>query len=169
MLTFVIAVVLVMADRAAPVRNDSVTLQVVARNEKPLNVTKPIRVRLKANGAKPLPSRVDTLARGRRLFLVIGGLHADRGPGATFDVFLDLPANASAAQRVRHFAGNINFYSAVIGETGRADAHFSFDITDVARALRRRGLLCDATTLTIVPDGPAAGKPFVDWIEIVEE
>jgi hypothetical protein len=87
-----------------------------------------------------------------------------------FDVYLDLPPGTPAAKRLPHFAGSINYYDAVIGGTGRPDAIFSFDITDVARALRSRGLLKDATALTIVPSGGTpAGNAAVDSIQIVEQ
>jgi hypothetical protein len=131
---------------------------------------RPVRVTLKSGAAKALASRVEALPRGRHIFLVIGGLRADRQPGVSFDVYLDLPPDAPPAQRARHLAGNIHYYDAVIGETGNPEAIFSFDITDLARTLASRGLLRGETTLVIAPaDGPPAGKPVVGRIEIVEQ
>jgi hypothetical protein len=141
---------------AAPAKQGART---VARSEKVVTLgAQPTRVTLKGPS---VASRAESLSRGSRLFLVIGGLRADRDPGVTYDVYLDLPARATAAQRTRHYAGNVHFYS--------ADPHFSFDITDLARALRKAGALREATTLTFVPDGKAVGSAFIDRIEIVEE
>jgi hypothetical protein len=151
---------------AAPSRNDASSSRVVAKMEKPVNLgSRATRVTLKGES---LAARLESLARGRRLFLVIGGLRADHDPGVGFEVYVDLPDGASPAPL--YHAGSINYYNAAIGRTGSADAYFSFDITAVARALRGRGLLRDATTLTIVPsDGTLEGKPVIGRIEIVEQ
>jgi hypothetical protein len=149
---------------AATSKTDAASSRLVSRTEKPVNLSRSTRVTLKG---KTLASRLDSL-RGRRLFLLIGDLRADRQPGTGFEIYLDLPEGASPSET--HHAGSFNYYNAVIGETGRPDAFFSFDITDVARALRGRGLLRDATTLTIVPsDGKPEGHAVIGRIEIVEQ
>lgn len=151
---------------AAPAKIDASGSRVVAKMEKPVNLgSRATRVTLKGES---LAARLATLARGRRLFLVIGGLRADHDPGIGFEVYVDLPEGVSPVPL--HHAGSINYYNALIGRTGQPDAYFSFDITDVARALRGRGLLRNATTLTIVPsDGTLEGKPVIGRIEIVEQ
>lgn len=138
-----------------------------AMNEKPVTLgAKPVRLTLKSAA---LSSKVDALRSGNRLFLVIRGLHADRQPGVTFDVYLDLPAAATPAQRESHYAGNIHFFNAVIGNRGNPRAAaFTLDITELARTLRSRGLLRNATTITIEPsEGAPSGTPVIDHIELV--
>jgi len=127
-----------------------------------------VTVPLRASGAHSL---ADALPRGRRLFLVVSDLRASEQPGAGYRVYLNLPRNAKVPERARFFAGDINFYNALIGGVGSADTMFSFDVTDIARQLRASGRLSDAVTVTFIPDGRPSAKAnaVVRRVEIVEQ
>jgi hypothetical protein len=145
---------------------------IVAKAAKPVALAAaPVTVALRASGPRTLGARVDALAAGRRLVLVVSDLRADGQPGAGYRVYLDLPRDAKTSGRERHFAGDINFYNALIGGVGSADSRFSFDITEVARFLRKQKQLCEPTTVTFIPDGRPAAKAnaVVRRVEIVEQ
>jgi hypothetical protein len=105
------------------------------------------------------------------LFLIVSDLRANEQPGAGYRVYLDLPRDAKASGRERYYAGDINFYNALIGGVGSADSTFSFDITEVARNLRKHKQLCESTTVTFIPEGRPAAKAnaVVRRVEIVEQ
>ncbi|MEA2414492.1 MAG: hypothetical protein QOI58_1149 [Thermoanaerobaculia bacterium] len=142
---------------------------IVAKAAKPVALAAaPVTVTLRGSA---LAARVDALAAGRRLFLVISDLRASEQPGAGYRVYLDLPRDAKTTGRERYYAGDINFYNALIGGVGSADSRFSFDITEVARFLRKQKQLCEPTTVTFIPDGRPAAKAnaVVRRVEIVEQ
>jgi len=143
---------------------------IVAKAAKPVALAAaPVTVAL--SGSRSLASRVDALPAGRRLFLVVSDLRASEQPGAGYRVYLDLPRDAKTSGRERYFAGNINFYNALIGGVGSADSSFSFDITEVARKLRKQNRLCEPATVTFIPDGRTSAKAnaVVRRVEIVEQ
>jgi hypothetical protein len=129
----------------------------------------PVRVPLQGAEGTPLSAILDTLGRNRRLYLVLRDLRTDEQPGVLYDVYLDLPAGAQPRENDPHYVGSFNFYNAA-GGFAPSNARFqSFDISDVARALRARGKLTDRTTITVfaggTPDG--AAKPVIGRLELV--
>ena len=147
-------------------RGQAMESTIVVKAAKPVALAAaPVTVALRGSA---LAARVDA---GRRLFLVVSDLRANEQPGAGYRVYLDLPRDAKASGRERYFAGDINFYNALIGGVGSADSTFSFDITEVARSLRGQKRLCETTTVTFIPDGRPSAKAnaVVRRVEIVEQ
>lgn len=146
--------------------------RMVAKATKPVALAAaPAVVALCGSGQRTLAERVDALPAGRRLFLVVSDLRANEQPGAGYRVYFDLPRGAKEAGRERYYAGDINFYNALIGGVGSADSTFSFDITNVARSLRKRGQLTEPATVTFIPDGSPGAKAnaVVRRVEIIEQ
>jgi hypothetical protein len=145
---------------------------IVAKAAKPVALTAaPVTVALRGSGRRTLAACVKALPAGRRLFLVVSDLRASEQPGAGYRVYFDLPRGTNATGRVRYYAGDINFYNALIGGVGSADSGFSFDITNVARSLRKNGQLSEPATVTFVPDATPGAKAnaVVRRVEIVEQ
>jgi hypothetical protein len=164
-------------------RSEPMPMKILARSTAPVSLgTGSVVVPLTAAG-KSLAARLDTLAPGRSLYLVVRGLTAVEPPGVLYGIYLDLPAGAKPGENDPRRVGIIHFYDArPPGAANAPDAEshvntdaektfFSFDLTPVARALRQRGQLAERTTLTLVPEGvptPTA-KPLVGHLELVEQ
>jgi tyrosinase len=164
-------------------RSEPMTMKILARSVAPVSLgIGPVVVPL-ADAGKPLAARVDTLAPGRSLYLVVRGLTAVEPPGVLYGIYLDLPAGAKPGVNDPRRAGIINFYGArPPGAANAPDAEspvntdaekvfFSFDLTPMAQALRQRGQLAERTTLTLIPEGvptPTA-KALVGHLELVEQ
>jgi hypothetical protein len=142
----------------------------------------PVVVPLPSTGAS-LATRLDILAPGRSLYLVVRGLTATEAPGVLYSVYLDLPAGARPAANDPRQVGIIDFFSArPPGAPNAPDAEspintdaekmfFSFDVTPAMRALRQKGQLPEEATLTFIPQGspvPTA-KAVVGRLELVEQ
>jgi hypothetical protein len=117
-----------------------------------------------------LTSRLDTLKRGRNIYLVIRDLRTEMQPGVLYHLYLDLPAGAKPLRNDPHFIGFLNFFNAAYGNSA-PDHFFSYDITSVARKLRARKLLEKRTTLTVYPaNSPvAASAPKIGRVELLEQ
>ena len=128
-------------------------------------------------GVGNLAARVRALTGNRRLYLVISKLSATAQPGTTFDVFLELPADASGAAAEAYKIGTIHFFDAVgHGAHGPAatttqQKFFSFDITDVAKRLVEENRLTATPELTIAPadEVNAQSRPVVGEINLIEQ
>lgn len=128
-------------------------------------------------GVGNLAARVRALTGNRRLYLVISKLSAQAQPGTAFDVFLELPADASGAAAEANKIGTIHFFDAV-GHGGHGPAtataaqkFFSFDITDVAKRLVEENRLTATPELTIAPadEVNAQSRPVVGEINLIEQ
>ena len=113
-------------------------------------------------------------AAGRRRYLILRGLTATAQPGVTYSVYIDLPAGATPAANDPRRVGTVNFFSARppgAPKGAEEKLFFSFDLTDTALALERRGLLLPHTTVTFIPDGrPEQGaRVVVGHLEIVDQ
>lgn len=125
-----------------------------------------------ASGEGPLVSRLNALKRGRNIYLVLRGLHADVQPGVLYNVYLDLPAGAKPEQNDPHYVGLLNFFnSAYEGSADKSDFFLSYDITSVAKKLCARKLLGEHTTVTISPANTPEGNPAptINRVEVVEQ
>ena len=113
----------------------------------------PVRVSL---GSGPdLTARLRALAPGRKVRLVIRGMHADSPPGVLFGLFLGLEPDAVLPDDDDPRAvGTINFYAA----QSPLDVPFtmSFDVTKKLRLLVDKMRPSNEISLTVVPmDSPA--------------
>jgi hypothetical protein len=117
-----------------------------------------------------LVSRLNSLATGERIYLVLRDLATQQQPGVLYHVYLDLPAgNSAPAKDDPHFVGVVNFYNA--RAEGSPGFFRSFDVTDQLRNLQKQGLLSDQTTVTIIPSRGGvlntSAKPVIGRIELV--
>lgn len=133
--------------------------------------------------SEPLAARVEDMAGGRRLFLVLRDLQTDVQPGVLYHVYLEAPA-AEGQPPEAHLVGSINFFDAEDHEDhGGADAEgatpadaarpekfHSFDVTELVRRLAAADRLSGTPRVTIAPaDAPAAeAEPLVGEVRLVE-
>lgn len=138
---------------------------------------KPVRVVLRDGTGAPAPLAVlRKRPSGKSLHLVLKGLAAAQQPGVIYNLYLGAPPDGAPAEDPRH-VGSFNFFAAVPlpGADRSRDAGdstaYSFEITDLADALQRRGLLAEPFSVTIIPEGtPTAGaKPVIGEIALVAE
>jgi hypothetical protein len=109
---------------------------------------KPLRITLPRDSVRAILQQ----SSAERLFVVVRGLSAQREPGTTFALYLDLPDGAPAEERELHRLGTLNFFGvATLPELGgeTSTEWRSYGLTAVARRLLARGRLSDLTTLTI--------------------
>jgi hypothetical protein len=130
-----------------------------------------------------LSAHLEDLPSEQRIYLVVRGLVAAQQPGVSYSLFLDLPADHRPTSEDPHHVGIVHFFAArPPGAANAADAEspvnvdtekvfFSFDITATAQALRDRGGLAAATTLTWVPDGTpvADADASVALLELIRQ
>ncbi|MFL6229912.1 MAG: tyrosinase family protein [Pyrinomonadaceae bacterium] len=128
--------------------------------------------------AADIRPRVRNLKTGHRLFLVMRNLQTDLQPGVLYNVYLELPASASAQATKTRKVGAIHFFDAEAGHTDHEDMagmssnkFFSFDITNLARTLAKTGQLSAKPQVTIVPAGhpESSAQPVVGEISLVEQ
>jgi tyrosinase len=129
---------------------------------------------------KALAAHAAALDTNGRMYLVIRDLKTDLQPGTLFAVYLDLPENATKAQKKAHAVGVFNFFHAHADTTMRAGAHAtmtgshavaaSFDVTTLVQSLRKAGSLSEKPMVSIVPlrKPNTAAKPIVGDISIIE-
>jgi tyrosinase len=138
----------------------------------------PVRINLEPSGAAAvlgddIINRVRTLRADRRLYLVLRNLQTQIQPGVVYQVYLELPAVASAGAARNFLVGTINFFGAEAHEHGAAvqNRFFSFDITQLARTLVARSRLSANPSVTIAPAGqPAAdASPVIGEITLYEQ
>jgi tyrosinase len=92
-----------------------------------------------------------------KVYLAVDNLTTDAQPGVGYDIYLDLPKDASPQVAESHYVGSIGFFHAHPTEGGHTghSAGDVFDITQLAANLAQDGKLTPQPTVTIVP----AGKP----------
>jgi hypothetical protein len=105
-------------------------------------------------------AEVEHRRAGARVYLVLQGLVADRPPGITYDLFLDLPAGEHGRAMEKYFVGSLNFYEI------RNRSFLSFDITDRVHKLSDWDGMFE---VTFVPDGNLASDSHIhiDRIAVV--
>jgi tyrosinase len=107
-----------------------------------------------------------------QLTVVVPVVGASRQPGTIYEVFLDLPENATAEAKRERYLGSLNFFSAEgAGEPGShgAPVVMRFNATAVARRLSARGQLSPFPAVSILPTrpAPADARPAIGKVELV--
>jgi hypothetical protein len=128
-----------------------------------------------ANG-QTLAARIAALAPGMHLYLLLKDLSVKEQPGTLYRIYVDLPADAKPVRDDPHYAGMLNFYNAGTSgdlrppNTGN-QSFLRYDITTLLKNLKAQNLLCDETTITIMPTTNPAddSDPRIGRIEIVEQ
>jgi tyrosinase len=136
----------------------------------------PVRATLSAppspQATVPLATRIENLPPDHRLHVVLRDLKADVQPEVLYHLYLELPAQAAGAAATEYYVGNINFFGRGHHHEGSSDDKFySFDITDLAKRLKAKGLLTDKAELTIAPAGTPTSQATVTVgeVSIVEQ
>ena len=122
----------------------------------------PVKIALAPTASQNRLSAVATSiqqAEAGHLVLLLKDVQAHVDPNTVYQVFIDLPENASDEVQDQHYVGLLNFF----GISGHADhaAHggrdVEFDVTDLVRRLGTASALRGETSVTIAPVGaPAA-------------
>jgi hypothetical protein len=118
-----------------------------------------VRVQLRppeGNERLSVQERLRALGKERRLFLVVGGLHAMHTPGVVYDIYLNLKEGIARRDAESHRAGIVNFFAADMppGSKEMADKPgLVFDVTEVLKKLESATALGKDVTVTITPDG----------------
>ena len=98
----------------------------------------------------PLPPdasrQIESLPQGKRLRLVIEGLKQVH-PGAIYEIYLNLPDGQQPDPNGPHHLGNLALYT---DPESTPEMSRGFDITDVVKALRKRGQWKGPVRLTFV-------------------
>jgi tyrosinase len=98
----------------------------------------------------------DTLVSGGgKLVLVLKDVQAKLDPNTTYQVYLNLPENASREVEDQHYVGLVNFFglAPAPGQETAKGKDFEFDITKLAQTLRADSKLGDDASVTLVPIG----------------
>ena len=105
--------------------------------------------------SRPLSARLRAMAGEERVFLVVRDVRTNTAPNGLFQVFLQLPANATAATRPQYHVGYINFFDASggMGQNGQHGATFRFDITDLVRRLSAARAMEGSVRVLVQPAG----------------
>ena len=95
---------------------------------------------------------------------------ANLNPGTLYEAYIDLPADASAAEREERYLGTFSFFGATDGHAHGGHGP-NFDITERIVDLRARDLLSAETQVTIVPLASVAdgAEPVVGSIDLVRQ
>jgi tyrosinase len=107
-----------------------------------------------------IASSIQTAAPGH-LVLLLKDVQAHLDPNTVYQVFLDLPENASDEVQDRHYVGLLNFFGMVTqaGHAAHGGRDFEFDVTDLIKSLSAASALQRETSVTIAPVGaPAASS-----------
>jgi tyrosinase len=142
--------------------------------------SKPVRAVLEPvseENEKPasLASLVESLPRGKKLYVVFKDFRTNLQPGVLYTAYLNLPEGAKPEVAREHAIGIINFFNATVAsdpaQAPKSDRFASFDITDRAKKLSAAGKLRDKPEVTLIPAGaPAAdAKPIIGEVTLVEQ
>jgi hypothetical protein len=130
----------------------------LAASEQMALTNKPVTTVLQIN--RDMKSKVAQAAESARVYLVVRRPTADRPPGVTYDVFVNLPPGKKGAEMTPYLVGTINFFEI------RAKSFVSFDITDRIRGILSAG---GSVNVTLIPDGEPAPDthPRLQRLELV--
>jgi tyrosinase len=114
------------------------------------------------SGSAAIATFSGAVTDSRSIALVFKGLQTNVPPESLYDVFLNLPANPTSAQEVRHFAGTINFFEAQTHSD--RNRKFVLDVSNLRDILKESA----EPTITISPtDTPSAeAKPVIGEISL---
>ena len=95
------------------------------------------------------------------VILLLKDVQTQINPNTVYEVFLDLPDNASDEVQDLHYVGLLNFFGmgAEAGGTAQGGRDIEFDITDLIKRLGATAALQSETSVTIAPVGaPSASS-----------
>jgi hypothetical protein len=110
-----------------------------------------------------------SLTAGQRLHLLIRGLTMESAPGVIYQIYLNLPRNATPTANDPHYVGSLNFYNATTPGAARPPTMQSFDVTELMRrdgqADREHPTIVFIAVNTPAPDS----HPRIESIELRKE
>jgi tyrosinase len=138
----------------------------------------PVRVQMKsvpsttATSAK-LRARLPRLTESERIYLVLKHLETNDLPGVLYHVYLGLPDGTDPKAGAQYKVGVINFFHAAGHAMNANDDSpaYSFDVTDLLKALGTKNALTDEPVVTITPLGRPSteAKPIVGEASLVQQ
>jgi tyrosinase len=124
----------------------------------------PVKVALAPTASKNRLSALATssqIPETAHLVLRLRDVRVQLDPNTAYQVFLDLPPNASDEAQDEHYVGLLVFFEmgAEAGHAMHAGRNIEFDVTDLVKRLGRTSALQNETSITIAPVGaPAAAS-----------
>jgi hypothetical protein len=128
----------------------------------------PVEVALEAPEG-PLDARVAALGADRKLFLVLRDIRTTEQPGVLYRIYLGLPRGAQPVPDGFHAVGALNLFNA--SPAPDPARFYSYEVTDLVKALRDRRSLSQPVTVTIAPTAPpdAQAHPVIGEISLVAQ
>lgn len=154
-------------DPATPPADPPQPCEVLAEEAEPVTLATSQQPLILGEGAETLALEALPVDEGevedREIALNVEGVEIDRQPGATYEIYVNLPEGAEATHESPHFVGNLTFFG--VGEDhgeahGEGGARFSYRITELVERLRARGDWGDEPRVTFVrrpPEPPPGG------------
>jgi hypothetical protein len=119
-------------------------------------------ITLKQQAAGPLAKQLDAILANHSLYLRLSHLQAARPPGVLYAVYLEAVGTTTRSDASR--VGYINFFSASAGAKGSA---FTFEVTELVRALLSAKPDLSGLQVRIVPGGTPESTPIIGSIELI--
>jgi hypothetical protein len=131
-----------------------------------------------ALGAGPVsvtlaPERTGQLsvARERKVYLVVRGLGTNEQPEVTYQLYLGLPPGTAPSPNGPYYVGSVNFFNARTPGMPSDPRFYSFDVTNLLRSTESSKSLGDRPVVTVVPGGKPrnTARPTIGEIALVEQ
>jgi tyrosinase len=125
-------------------------------------VTVPVAIDERATGSLQDARRV--APQQHRVFLDLEHVDAERNPGRTYGVYVNLPGQPTDADLAAHFAGNLSLFGIEAARSPRGDEHphdlrISMDITRLLDRLAAAGQWTDGRQLEVTFRPTTLGPP----------
>jgi tyrosinase len=119
----------------------------------------PVKVTLAPTAPQNKLSATATSVPGR-LVLLLKQFQVQLDPNTSYQVFLDLPENASEQVRDRHYVGLLVFFGMAAGadQMNHDGVDVEFDVTDLVKGLSTSSVLLNETSVTFAPVGAPASR-----------
>jgi len=147
---------------AVPFLHGETAPQIIASAAKCDLPASELSIPLKQHAAGSLAKQLDTIRTNQRLYLRLSHLQAVRPPGVLYAVYLEPVGTTTRSETSR--AGYINFFSVSAGAKGNA---FSFEVTELVRALLSAKPDLSGLQVRIVPGGSPESTPSIGSIELI--
>ena len=107
-----------------------------------------------------IKSKVEPREYAGHLVLLLRNVRANLDPNTVYQVFLNLPENATDEVQDQHYVGLLNFFGIEAQlSRGAGGRDIEFDVTDLINGLSASSALQSQTSVTIAPVGaPAASS-----------
>jgi len=101
-----------------------------------------------------------------RITLLLKDVQARADPNTVYQIFLDLPENATPELKEQHYAGLLNFFGVAPppGRDALGGRDVEIDVTEVVKRLQAKAALQDESSVTLIPlrSPSEASSPTID-------